>query len=315
MGALNGLDSDVWVTASPSIALAALEVAVNYDSGAFKVYRPETHLYWDKTAAAPVIQSGVNAKQQIAITGSPTGGTFTLTFGGNTTTALNWNATAAQVDAALGLLASVGGAANVNTSGGPLPATPIIVEFARAKGGAPQALITHTDSLTGGSSPAVAITSTQTGIAWATLSPTLYTFQYVGGLITFTVARGATETIAVVSGTFFNVAQLASCKEWTLDLKSTVIDTTIFQQSGWGASQAAMSTASGKVSSFIGDGTLDTQLANLMVFVLYLQKTTGLRFECYAWLSDDDIKTSMAGVVTKDVSFVVDGQVYLLTQP
>lgn len=38
----------------------------------------------------------------------PTGGTFTLTFGGNTTTALSYDATGAQVQAALEALASIG---------------------------------------------------------------------------------------------------------------------------------------------------------------------------------------------------------------
>ena len=48
-----------------------------------------------------------------------TGGTFTLTFNGQTTAPLAYNATAAQVDAALEALSNVG-ANNIQTSGGPV---------------------------------------------------------------------------------------------------------------------------------------------------------------------------------------------------
>jgi hypothetical protein len=59
---------------------------------------------------------------------SPTGGTFTLRFSGQTTAILNHNAGAADVQAALEALPSIG-AGNVTCSGGPFPETAILVEF------------------------------------------------------------------------------------------------------------------------------------------------------------------------------------------
>lgn len=49
--------------------------------------------------------------------GAPTLGTFTLTFGANTTSALNYNATAAQVATALNALASITSAGGVSVTG------------------------------------------------------------------------------------------------------------------------------------------------------------------------------------------------------
>jgi len=49
-----------------------------------------------------------NAIQTVAITGGVTGGTFTLTYGAQTTSALAWNATAATIGAALNVLTSLG---------------------------------------------------------------------------------------------------------------------------------------------------------------------------------------------------------------
>ena len=59
-----------------------------------------------------------DAVQDIALTGSPTGGTFTLTFGGHTTSAIAYNASAATVQSALQALTSVG-SGNVTVSTAP----------------------------------------------------------------------------------------------------------------------------------------------------------------------------------------------------
>lgn len=110
---------------------------------------------------------GTSDVQTITITGSPTGGTFTLTFGGQTTIPLPFNATAAQVESALNALSSLG-AYSVACTGGPLPGTGIVVTF---QYGGNQAVITHADSLTGGATPAVVVTHTTPGTG-AVLDPT-----------------------------------------------------------------------------------------------------------------------------------------------
>jgi hypothetical protein len=99
--------------------------------------------------------------QTVTITGTPTGGTFTLTFSGRTTDAIAYNATAATVQTALRNLPNVG-AAGVTVTGGPGPGTAWVVTFA-ATGDVPQ--MTATGSFTGGTTPAVAVTTTTAGTA------------------------------------------------------------------------------------------------------------------------------------------------------
>ncbi|MCI0358636.1 MAG: hypothetical protein L0211_09140 [Planctomycetaceae bacterium] len=74
-------------------------------------------------------QPGTNEQQEVTITsGTPTGGNFTLTFNAETTTPINFSASAATVQAALeGLTAFVPG--DILCTGGPLPANPVMVEF------------------------------------------------------------------------------------------------------------------------------------------------------------------------------------------
>jgi subtilisin family serine protease len=106
-------------------------------------------------------------RQTISMTGGPAGGTFTLSWTGLastpiatvTTAAIPFNATAAMVQTALtGLAGGVIAAADVTIGGGPLPATPITIDFAGQYAGKEVGKLWATSSLTGGSSPAITIT-------------------------------------------------------------------------------------------------------------------------------------------------------------
>ena len=117
-----------------------------------------------KVKAYQGLGTNVNAVQAISVTGGPTGGTFTLTYNGVTTAAIPYNATATQIATALQALTSVGSPANLSAAGGQLPGTPVSVTFQGALGNQPQALLTANGSgLTGGTAPAVTVTSTTTG--------------------------------------------------------------------------------------------------------------------------------------------------------
>lgn len=115
--------------------------------------------------------NGQNEIQTITIAGSPTGGTFTLTFGGQTTTALAYNASVTAIRDALSALSAIGtsteastlGQANVACTGGPLPGTPVAVEFVLDRADTDHPMMTAASSLTGGSSPTITITETRKG--------------------------------------------------------------------------------------------------------------------------------------------------------
>lgn len=104
-----------------------------------------------------------NEVQQVAITGSPTGGTFPLTHDAQTTAAIAYNAAASAVQSALEALSNIG-VGDVACAGGPLPGTPVTVTFQGALGGTDVTLMTTSSAgLTGGTSPAVAVTTTTPG--------------------------------------------------------------------------------------------------------------------------------------------------------
>lgn len=111
---------------------------------------------------------GTAEVQTLTITGAPTGGTFTITFGAETTAAIPYNATAAQVQSALEALTGVV-PGDVFVTGGPLPATPLTLTWGGTKLGN-VAQPTTTDSLTGGTTPATAFATTTAGTDYVAAS-------------------------------------------------------------------------------------------------------------------------------------------------
>jgi hypothetical protein len=117
--------------------------------------------------------AGLDEVQTVTITGTPTGGTFTLTFSGQTTAAIAYNATAATVEAALAALNNIRDE-DITVTGGPGPGTAYTVTFDGGWGGAFDganvAAMTATGSFTGGSTPAVAVTTATGGGGALTVS-------------------------------------------------------------------------------------------------------------------------------------------------
>lgn len=100
-----------------------------------------------KALSAGQAMGGItNEVQTLAISGgTPTTGTFTLTFNGETTDAIAYNASATDVrDALLALDAFESG--DVTVTGGPLPSTPVVITFGGLYAGQNVAAITTTDN-------------------------------------------------------------------------------------------------------------------------------------------------------------------------
>lgn len=123
---------------------------------------------WGAVAAVGALTSEV---QRITITGSPVGGDFTvagvdpLTGDAFETAAIAYNASAATVLAAL---IAVIGAGNATATGGALPGTAVDITFAGDWADRNVAQMTADGTgLTGGTSPAIAVTTVTAGIGEA----------------------------------------------------------------------------------------------------------------------------------------------------
>lgn len=155
LGSSHGTDMNEPITLDTS----AFTPATHYPDGYFKSGIPLSKL---ASGLYGPYAPDTNEVQTVTITGSPTGGTFTLTFNGQTTAAIAYNANAAAVQSALEALSNIN-VGDVTATGGALPGTAVTVTFGGQYLGVNVAQMTATGSLTGGSTPAVAVTTATAG--------------------------------------------------------------------------------------------------------------------------------------------------------
>ena len=112
-----------------------------------------------------------NEVQTLSKTGTPTAGTFTLTYSGQTTAAIAWNATAATIKAALEALSNIA-VGDVSVSGGPLPNTAVVITFKGALANTNVgALVVDSTSVTGGTFAIATTTEGNVGASEITQMP------------------------------------------------------------------------------------------------------------------------------------------------
>lgn len=101
--------------------------------------------------------------QTITITGEPTGGFLSLVLDGRTTGDIARNALADVVQDALAALPNIG-EGNVEVTGGPGPSLPWVVTFTGSLSGRAISELGVNNSLTGGTTPYVTVTTNQGGV-------------------------------------------------------------------------------------------------------------------------------------------------------
>ncbi len=183
----------------------------------------------------PTINAATNDIQTVTITGSPTGGSFTLSFGGQTTSAIAFNATAATVQADLQALSTIG-SGNMTVAGS--SGGPYVCTFTGSLAGAAQPLlIANGSGLTGGT-PAVTVTGNFTNngtnglaldggmiasnISWN--NPSIV-YQMNGSV---TVPLGDTLTIAPGQIVKVNYGDINLVVDGTLNAQGTAANPIIF---------------------------------------------------------------------------------------
>lgn len=125
----------------------------------------------DKGCTIKTNGTGTADVQTVSISGTPTGGTVQLEYGGKIAS-IAFNASAATVQAALQALSSIG-SGNITCTGGPLPGTPVVCTFAGSLATGSRALLNAgSGALTGGTSPTVTVTHTTSGFPSDTITLT-----------------------------------------------------------------------------------------------------------------------------------------------
>lgn len=129
----------------------------------------------DAGKVGPFQTAGTDEVQTLTGTGTISGGTYTITLLGGTTTALAFNAVAATIQAAIraAIAAGTGSAADkaigdgITVTGGPINTTPVVITYDGELGADVAQATVNTASLTG-STPGITPSTTTAGVAGAT---------------------------------------------------------------------------------------------------------------------------------------------------
>jgi hypothetical protein len=153
-----------------SLALASSQGAINISGSCVSQFPTE-----GETPSA----GSIDEVQALSKTGTVSGGTFTLSYAGQTTATIPYNASAATIREKLIDLTNIG-ADDIETSGGPINTTPVVISFKGALAGTNVAAITvDNTSLTGGGSLAIATTTAGASTGITTIPNRLVSRQMI----------------------------------------------------------------------------------------------------------------------------------------
>lgn len=321
MGApIVGYGGAILIASSPSVNQSSTHGTATTDNQNFQINNSQFR-YLDPGQPQPV-QVELDELQTLTETGSPTGGTFTLTFGGNTTANIAWNASASAIQTALQVLASIG-AGNVVCTGGPINITPVVVEFTGTLGFANQATMTATSTgLTGGTSPAVTPSVTQNGQPFTVVSSG-FTIQYIGGWVRFAAPLlGASVGVRFNGIWYFPWITLANVTQWQFDGQATMIENTsmlgdgnggLQAGAGWKVFQPLLLEGAFTVTKFWvpeSQAGFATDITDQTLFIISGATLSGNRYEGFAYAKKLSIKDDVQKLAESGLDFQLSGQFY-----
>lgn len=140
-----------------TIEFGLIDGMANQSQLVASVYSGSASAIHDITPTLTAIVTRVDEQQRITLTGAPSGGTFTITFNGQTTSGIAYNASASTVQTALEGLANIdpGDVTVTGSAGGPWTVT-----FVGKYAGTNVVEMTGTSSLTGTSGQSLSISTT-----------------------------------------------------------------------------------------------------------------------------------------------------------
>ena len=295
----------VYATSLPAVSLTDEAMTDSGDHQTYAITNQVKRILDPNTAV--VVQAAHDEVQTVTVTGAPTGGTFTLSFGGQTTTGIASNAAASVVQAALQALSSIG-ASNALVTGA--AGGPYTVQLTGALGQADQAQMTADGSLlTGGSSPGVTVATVQNGAAFATIS-TGFALYLVGARVVFTAAQPVGTAVRLHSGAYLPYLAIAGANTAEFSGQLNTQDTTDFTDNGYKSYTPLTLEGTLKAHCWWHNSAIIQKLTDRELVAISFLADAGDRYEGFCWVGNSDMKSAIKGVVEVDFTFQLTDQFF-----
>lgn len=188
--------------------------------------------------------------QTVTVTGTPTGGDFTLSdaVSGKTTAAIAYNASSAAVATALN-----NAGITATTSGGPLPGSAVVVTYTGSYAGTNRPnLIANAAGLTGGTTPTVTVTETTPGAGQ---------YDPLNGWIDLGATKNGIQIVRNNSETAWDVDQVNADirtfpTSWEQSVRTSLSEATLANFAyTWDTLQPTMNATTGEETLLLGAPT------------------------------------------------------------
>lgn len=296
----------IYATSLPAVTLTDEAMTDAGDHQHYSITNQVKRILDPNTAV--VAQVAHDEIQTVTVTGTPTGGTFTLTFNGQTTGTIAFNALASAVQTALQGLSSVG-ANNALVSGS--AGGPYTVRFTATLGQADQPQMTASGAgLTGGTSPDVTPATVQAGSGFTTASSG-FTLYLVGARVVFAVAQAAGTAVRLHSGKYLPYLAIAGANSAEFAGQLNTQETTDFADGGFKSFTPLTLEGTLKAHCWWHNSAIIQKLTSRELVAISFLDDAGERHEGFCWVSDSDLKTATKGVVEADYTFMLTDQFFV----
>ena len=160
-------------------------------------------------------------------------------------------------------------------------------------------------------------TSTDGGSTWSAAGAG-YTIRYLTGQVTLASALTGTPGCRIHAGAYLPINTASNANMWEIAGTAGKLESTVFGGTTpvWKTYLPGLLEATIKIGQFWADGTWITILTqaggSLVVLALYTGRSTYERYEVFARVAQDDIKTPVSALITEPVDFISDGHFYYM---
>ena len=145
------------------------------------------------------------------------------------------------------------------------------------------------------------------------VSSTAYSVNNVQGRFEFSSTQ-STGTYTI-DADYLTASQVASGREWQLNVEADMFEVSTFGSSGWKQYQPNLNGASVSIGKYWVDSTFIDYMAVDAKFIveLYPNLASGERYEAFARIVSDQPQASVDSIVSETINLEVDGALYWTT--
>lgn len=151
------------------------------------------------------------------------------------------------------------------------------------------------------------------------VSSTAYTVNSVQGVFQWRTGDPSTGTYTA-DVEYLATSQVASGREWQLNIEADMFEVSTFGSSGWKEFQPNLNGATVSIGKYWTDGTfMDYLAADNARFVVEMvplnASSTSARYEGFARVVSDQPSASVDAIVGETINLVIDGQLFYTDSP